>query len=233
MIEKKNSDKKKPFRFGCLQVLGIMAVLSVVIVLLTVWWIKYNMYAKLFTPTELTVKEQQVLDQKLERLEVSALKEEKFLDSRSDPYAKDESLKPEPYSEDDVLREISITEKELNALIAKKEGEMAKRVAIDLSEDLVSIKLLVPMNNELPVIGGKTLRLNCGVTLRYEEGKPVVVIRGVSVGGVPLPGAWWGNIKNTNLVQKFGDEGGFWDRFSKGIADIKVRDGHLWIKLKE
>ncbi len=61
----------------------------------------------------------------------------------------------------------------------------------------------------------------------------MVAIRGVSLGGVPLPSAWWGDIKNKNLVEEFGSEGGFWDQFSKGVEDIKIRQEHLWIKLKE
>ena len=35
------------------------------------------------------------------------------------------------------------------------------------------------------------------------------------MGGVPLPSAWWDEIKNRNLVKEFGSEGGFWDQFSK------------------
>jgi hypothetical protein len=75
--------------------------------------------------------------------------------------------------------------------------------------------------------------VNFGVTLRYEQDKPVVIIRGVSLGGIPLPGAWWGDIKNKNLVEEFGGQGGFWDQFSRGVADIGVREGELWVKLKE
>jgi len=58
-------------------------------------------------------------------------------------------------------------------------------------------------------------------------------MRGISLGGVPLPSAWWGDIKNKNLVEEFSGEGGFWSRFSKGVENVQVRDGHLWIKLKE
>jgi hypothetical protein len=52
-------------------------------------------------------------------------------------------LEPEPYSEEGAKREISLTEKELNALISNN-SEVAQRVAIDLSENLISVKLIVP-----------------------------------------------------------------------------------------
>lgn len=110
---------------------------------------------------------------------------------------------------------------------------MAQRVAIDLSENLVSLKLIVPLEEEIPILGGKTLRLHLGVMLGYENEKPVVALKGVSLGGIPLPNAWLGNLKNRNLVKEFGTEGGFWKLFSDGVADLKVREGYIWIKLKE
>jgi hypothetical protein len=232
MAEEKVPGKKSPFRLGCLQVFGIMIALSAAVALLTAAWIKHNIYAGMFSPTKLNEKEQQALEEKLDHLERYARKEKNPLPAKPADTIRDGRLVPEPYSEEGAEREIHITEKELNALIAKDE-ETAKRVAIDLSDDLVSVKLLIPMDKDIPVLGGKTLRLNCGITLTYEAGKPVVAFRGVSVGGVPLPSAWWGNIKNTNLVQEFGGQGGFWDIFSEGVEDIKVRDSSLFIKLKE
>ena len=89
------------------------------------------------------------------------------------------------------------------------------------------------MDEDFPILGGKTLRLKAGVTLIYESKRPVVVMRGISLGGVPLPKAWWGDIKNKNLVEEFGSEGGFWDQFSRGVENIKIHEGQLWVKLKE
>jgi hypothetical protein len=71
------------------------------------------------------------------------------------------------------------------------------------------------VDENFPILGGKTLRLFFGVTLCDKADRPIVAIRGVSLGGVPLPSAWWGDIKNKNLVEEFGSEGGFWDQFSK------------------
>jgi hypothetical protein len=97
---------------------------------------------------------------------------------------------------------------------------------------MVSVKLVVPVENDFPLLGGKTLRLTCGITLRYEARRPVVALQGISIGGVPIPNAWLGNIKNIHLVQEFGDQGGFWKIFSEGVEDIKVSEGTLFIKLK-
>ncbi len=219
----------KRFRFGLLQVLGIVALVVVMTALLTAWWVKHYIYASEFTPTVLTVKEQKALDSKLAKLEAKVNKDPAVPKKRQD---KSTTLEPEAYSEEGAKREISLTEKELNAIIARN-PEVAQRVAVKLSDDLISVKLVIPMDEEIPVLGGKTLRLNLGVILGYENGRPIVALKGVSLGGIPLPNGWLGNLKNRNLVKEFGAEEGFWRLFSDGVADLKVQEGHLLIKLKE
>jgi hypothetical protein len=76
-------------------------------------------------------------------------------------------------------------------------------------------------------------RITAGATLRFENDKPVVIVRGISIGGVPLPSAWMGDLKNKDLVQEFGGQGGFWDGLSRGVEAIKLEDGNLYLKLRE
>ncbi len=206
MEETAEKNDKSPSRWP--RILGIFAILLIVLGLLGAWWVRHNLYAQPFHATELSEKEQKALDDKLSR------------------------LTPERYTEDPEKREIRITEKELNYLIAK-DAEQARRIAVDLSDDTVSVKLIVPVDEDFPVFGGKTLRLNCGVTFRQEGSKPVVALQGVSVGGVPIPNAWLGNLKNVDLVQELGDQPGFWKIFSEGVETVKVSEGSLFIKLKE
>ncbi|MCI5139928.1 MAG: arginine N-succinyltransferase, partial [Candidatus Electrothrix sp. AR1] len=61
----------------------------------------------------------------------------------------------------------------------------------------------------------------------------VVVLKGVSVMGVPIPNAWLGGLKNIDLMQEFGGEPGFWQSLGEGVESIQVRDGELYVKLKE
>ena len=210
--------------------LGIVALVMIVTALLTAWWVKHYIYASKFTPTVLTAKEQKVLDSKLVKLGESTKKESDM--SKKKRADKGVALEPEAYSEEGGKREISLTEKELNALIAKN-PEVAQHVAIDLSDNLISVKLVIPIDKEVPILDGKTLRLNLGVILTYEKERPVVAVKGVSLGGIPIPKAWLGNLKSRNLVKEFGEEGGFWKLFSDGVADLKVKDGPIQIKLKE
>lgn len=226
------TDDKNQTKSKWPRILGIIALFFIVVITVSVWWIKHNLYANPFNPTKLNEREQQVLNTKLERLEQNFQKQGKFSGTRTDEEMTKERLEPEDYTEDPARREIRISEKELNALIAKDE-KAARQIAINLSDDMISLKLIIPVDKDIPFLGGKTLRLSCGVTLRHEAGKPVVALRGVSIGGIPIPNAWLGNLKNVDLVHEFNGQHGFWGTLSKGVEDIKVSNGSLSIKLRE
>ena len=99
--------------------------------------------------------------------------------------------------------------------------------------DLISARLLVPVDQDFPILGGKTLRVSAGVEMAFRNAKPVVILKGVSIMGIPIPNAWLGGLKNIDLISEFGDESGFWKRFAGGVENIRVEEGHLKIKLKE
>jgi hypothetical protein len=114
-----------------------------------------------------------------------------------------------------------------------KNTDLAHRMAIDLSDNLTSGKLLVPLDSDFPILGGKTIKLKAGLEMRYAEGRPIIILKGVSVWGIPIPNAWLGNMKNIDLVQEFGSDQGFWKAFADGVEEIQVEEGRLRIKLKE
>jgi len=97
----------------------------------------------------------------------------------------------------------------------------------------VSARLLVPVDPDFPVFGGKILRVKAGLELAYRHQRPVVKIRGVSIMGVPVPTAWLGGLKNVDLVKEFDHDQGFWHTFAAGVESITIREGELHIKLKE
>lgn len=224
---------KKPHRLRTAAIIICTALLAAAA---TLWVAKAYLFPNAFKPVQLTAREQQVLDGKIQTL-TSAERRSKHdrtdsrrpLEDRVHPTGR---LEPEPYSEKNADRQIQLTERELNALLAKN-TDLAQKLAIDLSDDLASAKLLVPLDPEFPFLGGKTLKVTAGVELRYSNQKPVVILRGVSIWGVPIPNAWLGGIKNIDLVNEFGMEDGFWRAFSAGIEDIRIVDGRLSVTLKE
>ena len=215
------------------QVVLIILVTIAVTIGGTYWFVKTYVFAREFKPVELSVKEEQVLENKLSALGYDVdVKSPERLEDQSAHIDDRGFLKPERYTEDGARREVSFNERELNALLAKN-TDLAKKLAIDLSDDLVSAKLLLPLEEDFPVLGGKTLRLNAGVEMAYAGEKPVIVRKGVSVMGVPVPNAWLGGLKNIDLVGEFGADEGFWKSFSDGVENIQVEDGRIRVRLRE
>ncbi|MFC1572687.1 arginine N-succinyltransferase [Candidatus Eisenbacteria bacterium] len=195
----------------------VIVIVLIVLILLAAggfWLVKTYAFPSDFKPVVLKAQEEQQLDAKLSAL---------------DPKA---ALEPEPYSEEGADRTIRLTERELNALLAKN-TDLAHRVALDLSTDLISAKILIPMEEDFPVLGGKTLRVKAGVEFAYGGGRPIVKLKGVSIWGVPLPNEWLGGMKNIDLVEQYGDQDGFWRTFAAGVDDVRVEEGLLVIQLKE
>ncbi|MGY8690875.1 MAG: arginine N-succinyltransferase, partial [Verrucomicrobiales bacterium] len=60
-----------------------------------------------------------------------------------------------------------------------------------------------------------------------------LILKGISLGGIPLPSAWLGNLKGKDFIEEFGQDEGFWKQFSDGIEYLEVQDGRLKVKLKE
>ena len=202
-------------------VLLIVLATIVVTVGVTYWVLATWVFVKEFKPVQLNAREEQVLNSKLRAIGYQVDE----LDAQG-------NLKPEPYSEVGARREVSFSERELNAMLARN-TDLAHKLAIDLSDELVSAKLLIPLEPDFPLLGGKTLRVNAGVEMAYRESRPIVILKGVSVMGVPIPNAWLGNLKNVDLVTEFGADRGFWKSFSEGVDNIRVEEGQMKIKLRE
>lgn len=215
------------------QVLSIILVTVLFTIGGTYWVVKTYVFAREFKPVELSASEERALETKLRALGYEVDVHQPGRKPEPNPEIdKDGFLKPERYTEAGAVREVSFNERELNALLAKNTN-LAKKLAIDLSDDLVSARLLVPLEPDFPVLGGKTLRVTAGVEMAYQGQKPVIVLKGVSIMGVPLPNAWLGGLKNIDLVREFGADEGFWKAFSDGVDNIRVEEGRIKIVLKE
>lgn len=225
--------------FSGKQVFAIVVGVMLLTVVVTIFAIRTWIFPQPFTPVVLDQKEEQQLEQKLERFESFAAvpkpKEQAAVPQITTPkkdFNNQGKLNPEAYSEKGSSREINLSEREINGLLAKN-TDLARKLAIDLADDLISLRLLLPVDPDFPFMGGKTIRAKGGAELAYREGRPVVVVKGVSLMGVPVPNAWLGGIKNIDLVQEFGGNQGVWKSFSDGVEAIRVEEGQLYIKLKE
>ncbi len=229
----------KKHGLGCLSIIGLLLLTIVMTIGITLWAINSQLFSKNFKPVELSTKEDTELSQKLSAIgNFDATPENDEADSTQEfnidntKNTASDNMEPEVYSEDNSKRRIELTERELNALLAK-ETDLAEQVVIDLSNNIASVKLLVELDPDFPFLGGKTLKVSSGTELSYSDNRPVVVMKGVSVWGIPIPNAWLGGLKNIDLVREFGGSDGFWKSFAEGIEDIRIEDEKLLIQLAE
>jgi hypothetical protein len=219
-----------------LQVFMIVLAAIVVTAGATYWVLRSYIFPAEFKPVELSAKEEQVLNAKLERLDTLQGHRTRGAARAARRNAADaanpEFLEPEAYSEAGADRSITLSERELNGLLAKN-TDLARKLAIDLSENLLSAKLLVPVDEDFPILGGQILKVRAGLELAYRDGRPIVVLKGVSIMGVPVPNAWLGGMKNIDLVEYYGHETGFWKAFADGVDNVRVEHGNITMVLKE
>jgi len=211
----------------------IIFLLSAILLILIIFVVIYTqLNARTFTPVKLSQDENITLQQKLNSFDNSHydLNSKEKLSSKQTN--KRGELKPEVYTETNSARQVRFTEREINALLANN-TQLAQKVVIDLSTNLASANILLPFDPEFPILGGKTLKLNAGLDLRFADERPVVKLLGVSLWGIPVPNAWLGGIKNIDLVSEFEADEGFWKVFSDGIGALKVEEKGLLIQFKE
>ena len=190
--------KSQTGKLGCLAIFGLLLLTIVVTVAGTVWAIQSQLFARNFKPVELSTNEQQTLEQKLNALGDSenTLSSSFATATPSDEVESNDAsgaedsfsgnvVQPELYTEDDSKRRIELTERELNALLAEN-TDLAEQLVVDLTDNLASIKLLIDLDPDFPFFGGKTLKVSGGTELSYQNDKPVVVMKGVSVWGCLL-----------------------------------------------
>jgi len=217
-----------------LQIFLIVLVTIIVTAALTFWVVRTYIFPAEFKPVQLSASEEQVLEQKLERIDQIQSRRTRGSAKAAKRAAADatEVLEPEAYSEAGANRSITLTERELNGMLAKN-TDMAKKLAIDLSENLMSAKLLIPVDEDFPIMGGQILKVRAGMELAYRDNRPVAILKGVSIMGVPIPNAWLGGMKNIDLVEYYGNEAGFWKAFADGVDNIHIEDGNITLLLKE
>ena len=247
------SEQKKSSGLSWQQVTGLVVAAVVASVALTLYFAQSWFFPKPFQPVMLSAAENNQLELKLARLdhldgiqpprppadagqgnrpssrETGQGPLDAPADNRLEPL---QAPRPEPYSEDGLSREINFNERELNALLADN-TDLASRVALDLADDLLSANMLITLPQDFLFMAGKTLRVRTGLELAYRNAKPVVVLRGVSIMGVPMPNAWLGGLKNVDLIEQFGTDQGFWQAFAEGVDSIRVQEGKLQVVLKE
>lgn len=205
----------------------ILVLLLTVLLVAAGLRIHYLMQAERETAVMLSPAERETLDEKLAVLReasVRAASETAEPEARTTP-ARETALAPEVYDEDPERRYLRFTERELNAAIAR-DPALAGRAAVRLSPERVSTSFLVDVPEDMPMFGGRRVRVQAGLQVTTEGNRVQARLLGVSVAGVPLPNAWLGGFKGRDLL-----EGSALSALGAGIESVEVGDGWVAVRL--
>jgi hypothetical protein len=219
--------------------LGVFAVLAVG----GVFAYNYYFHASI-TPTKLSERELVVLNEKIKVVEETTGESPGALVESGEvkvlPPVANDPVKPAapsvPVPAPRDPRTLVLTQRELNGIL-NNNTELGQYVKIDLKPGYFDITTIVPVDQEVPFIGGKTLRTSVDFTLKKAEGGDLVLaVRDVSVAGIPLPSAWLegaGVLKGENLLKDLRTQYPWFERFVAGIEHVEIGTGEMKVKLAE
>jgi hypothetical protein len=128
-----------------------------------------------------------------------------------------------------VLR---ITEREINGLL-NANTDLGKSVRLEFAQDAINAYIVVPIPQDVPVMGGKMFRARGRFRVSIGNGgTPYAVLEDVTVYGLSLPKAWLGGLKGENLLENaVGERKG--SPVLKGIKSLKVEPGALVLEVED
>jgi hypothetical protein len=186
----------------------------------TAWWVKHNVYASAMQPVTLTAGEQSSFEGKLKTLEGAA---------EANPAVPAAA----PVDPEVAKRTLNLSEREINAFFAQQ--GLGEQVKIALTNGGVSATILMPVDKEVPYLGGTTVRFKVSLGAKMDTNKQFAMsIQDVSVGGVPLPNAWLANMKGANLLAEtnLGQDPAV-KGFLAGIREFEIQEGNVRVILNE
>jgi len=177
------------------------------------WWVKHNIYASALRPVALTPAEQTDLQSKLKVLGQSGT--------------------ATPVDPEVARRTLTLSEREINAFLDQQ--GLGETVKVEFTNGGAAATVIIPVDKDAPLIGGTTLRLHLAFGARMDASKKFTLsLNDVSIGGVPLPNAWLGNLKGLNLLAEsplHSDPAV--KGFLAGIRDFKIEGGTMRVVLNE
>lgn len=149
-------------RLGTAALVLLLVSVSALIVVATLVAARPWIFPPGIEPVTLAPREQADLDRKIQPLRETA--------GIPAPVAK-------PYAERPEDRIVYLTERELNAIVAKS-PELADKVFFRLSEDMISASLLITFPEDFPVLAARTVRVGTGLRIGQKDGRPSIVVEG-------------------------------------------------------
>ena len=195
----------------------------------TVWWIKHNFDPSPMKPVVLSEKEQLAFDSKLTA----------FVDPPNSalppaiPSVPAEApVPPKPAEPGAENRTLIITEREVNAYLAKQ--NLGEHVTVYFGEGQLAAGIIVSAPPDFPLLAGQKVRVRLTLGTGFSpQQKLSFVMEDLSVGGISLPNAWLGDLKGVDLIAKNLEKDPAIQRFLAGIQELDIHPGSLRVVLNK
>lgn len=216
------SPERGPKRKRSFWKIAFFVLLALVLILVALWW----WHNRPIKPVQLSAQEKVVVEEKLQRVQPAALRDDRGADSPVVSAAEAETATDTEYQKG--KKEFIITERELNGLL-NEHTKLGDSLRFELYDGEVRARAATKLDEDFPIIGGKTLKMRARFFAETTNGVPSLVLDDLTVWGVSLPNDWIGGLKGQNIL---GEVLGTGDNIS-GVEHLEVQRGQLWIKLKE
>lgn len=197
---------KKPLLIGACIVVGLGAVTAAS----AAWWYHDNLSASPFRPVQLSLTEAKVLDQKVDTLKGTL---------------------PPAEAITDPSKTLVLSEREINGYL--EEQGLGEQFKVSIRNGNIAATALVPVDKEVPFLGGRTVRVKIAFNTRLDEKHRLALsLSDLSVGGLSFPNEWLGGIKGLNLLEN-SDQDEVLTGLAAGIKDFQVRNGEVRLVLND
>ena len=126
---------------------------------------------------------------------------------------------------------ITLTEREINALFHHN-TDLGDNIRFELASSAVHARIRTRLDEDLPVVGGRTLKAKARFILEDKENRPALILDDLTVWGISLPNAWLAELKGKNILANIGLDMTD-NRIAAGIKDISVDHGKITIQLAD
>lgn len=190
--------------------LCVLVALGGIATATTAWWVKSNFDPAPFKPVALSAQEQQAFEQKIQAIS-----------------------NPAPAAADLDKRTLVITEREVNAWLAK--NELGESVLVRFGPGKINAAVILALPPDFPFLAGQKIKVSLALAAHLNEtGRHfALMVDDVSVGGLPLPNDWIGGVKGMNLVDESAKKDPAMEQFLKGIRKFEIANGNVTVSLNE
>ena len=121
----------------------------------------------------------------------------------------------------------------VNAWLAK--NELGENVQVRFKNGKITGAIILELPDDFPVLAGQKIKASLALVAHLNDASRdlALLVDDVTVGGMPLPNAWVGDIKGLNLVDETAHKDPAMEKFLKGIRQFEIQDGLAVVKLNE